>query len=51
MITCWGVESFGEITGAPVDVAFGKVSVGTIHTCAIRDDETLTCWGMFRYNP
>ena len=60
-IECWGGNSYGE-TGAPkgsyptnerhtvsVVGTYGTVSAGNYHTCAIRSDGAITCWGYNEY--
>ncbi len=54
---CWGENFIGEVglgTDAPVqvlaptrigDAAWATVTGGVAHTCGIRDDGTLWCWG------
>lgn len=44
-IVCWGDDSQGQLTGIPSGV-FTEVSAGAFHTCAIRSDGTLACWGL-----
>ncbi len=59
VLLCWGKNNFGEVgdgtqgdaTPRPSQVkALGDtvvdVSAGFAHTCAIRNDRTLWCWGM-----
>ena len=44
-LACWGNNDYGQLNHIPTDT-FIQVSVGMLHTCALRqDDHTLTCWG------
>jgi alpha-tubulin suppressor-like RCC1 family protein len=42
---CWGSDSSGQRTGAPVDTTFLSISSGGSHSCGIRGDGTAQCWG------
>ncbi len=44
-VRCWGENDEGGCD-APSGVAFDRVAVGSLHSCAIRsDDGRVTCWG------
>ena len=54
---CWGSNSSGQIgnnadaaiVSSPTEIAAGsswsKISLGTDHSCGIKDDDSLWCWG------
>lgn len=42
-LVCWGINNKGQ-TDAPSG-HFIQVSSGTFHSCAVKDDETVSCWG------
>lgn len=42
-VLCWGLNSGGQSSAPPGH--FVQVSAGRLHTCALRLDETLECWG------
>ncbi len=56
-LACWGGDSDGQVSDAPTGYyhhwwhhhhhlpEYQAVSAGGTHTCAIRDDGTLACWG------
>jgi alpha-tubulin suppressor-like RCC1 family protein len=56
-VRCWGANDSGQLgngytTNSPVPVAplapngsFIQISAGTHHTCAVRSDRSLWCWG------
>lgn len=50
-ICCWGAtdDRFWDGTpvgnGTPPDGSFLSVSTGGMHTCGIRADQTVSCWG------
>ena len=56
-LSCWGDDSDGVVSDAPTGYhhwwhwhhhhlpEYQSVSAGGTHTCAIRDDGTLVCWG------
>jgi alpha-tubulin suppressor-like RCC1 family protein len=55
-VVCWGNNGFGQVGGAPTTTfpyyatvthagPFVQVSVGGNHTCAVRSDGSVTCWG------
>jgi len=46
-IVCWGGNTWGQSTPPPG--VFKQVAAGYLHTCAIRVDDTLTCWGYNLY--
>ncbi len=44
-LTCWGDNSQGQIT-VPANLGSVKqVSVGNTHTCVIKADDSVDCWG------
>uniref|UniRef100_H3GQG3 non-specific serine/threonine protein kinase n=1 Tax=Phytophthora ramorum TaxID=164328 RepID=H3GQG3_PHYRM len=43
-VVCWGVNNGGQSSPPPGD--FIQVSTGRLHSCGIRIDETLECWGI-----
>ena len=44
---CWGGNTWGQST--PPAGTFKQVAAGYLHTCAIRADDSLTCWGYNLY--
>ena len=42
-LACWGSDSHGQ--SSPPDVTAVQISTGTLHSCALLGDETITCWG------
>jgi alpha-tubulin suppressor-like RCC1 family protein len=43
-VVCWGVNNGGQSSPPPGE--FIQVSTGRLHSCGIRIDETLECWGV-----
>ncbi|KAG6594342.1 Regulator of chromosome condensation 1/beta-lactamase-inhibitor protein II [Phytophthora cinnamomi] len=43
-VVCWGVNNGGQSSPPPGD--FIQVSTGRLHSCGIRIDETIECWGV-----
>ncbi|KAG1697351.1 hypothetical protein DVH05_016633 [Phytophthora capsici] len=43
-VVCWGVDNGGQSSPPPGD--FIQVSTGRLHSCGIRIDETIECWGV-----
>ena len=41
-MTCWGWNEYGQTVGPG---AFTAVSVGGLHSCGLRTDGTIACWG------
>lgn len=44
-IACWGDDTFNQISGEPVGVAFSEIAGGATHTCGVRADGIVECWG------
>jgi hypothetical protein len=45
-VTCWGDDSYGQVSSAPTTGTFSQVSAGRRHTCAIEEgSQFVTCWG------
>lgn len=42
-VLCWGLNNGGQ--SSPPPGQFIQVSTGRLHTCALRIDETIECWG------
>ena len=40
---CWGINNFGQAD--PPDGSFIAIDVGRYHSCGVRSDHSLTCWG------
>ena len=47
--TCWGSDNSGQAT--PPAGAFTALAAGTSHTCGIRGNRTLSCWGTIWRRP
>ncbi|MDB3902363.1 hypothetical protein N9362_00235 [bacterium] len=43
-LVCWGANDHGQ--AAPPDGEFIQVSAGHFHSCGVKIDETVKCWGM-----
>jgi hypothetical protein len=43
-LACWGNNFAGQLVGIPAGT-FLHVSVGGVHSCAVRTDRTVACWG------
>ena len=44
-LTCWGSNSYKQVT-APSDLGtVNQVSAGGFHTCAVTTENVLRCWG------
>lgn len=43
-LTCFGSNEFGQAS-APAGAAFSSVALGAFHTCGVKTDATLLCWG------
>ena len=45
-VSCWGDDSFGQVSGAPATGTFSRLSSGWRHSCAIEEGSNfVTCWG------
>ena len=56
-VVCWGIGSEdnltaeqepyekGQVTGAPTEAAFQAVGAGHSHTCGLKNDGSVECWG------
>ena len=42
-LLCWGDDTFGQSTPPPG--TFIRVSASNSHTCGVRTDNTVSCWG------
>ena len=50
-LECWGWNSFGQVSPQPTDSSnsnykYKTVYPGRDHTCAIKTDDNLVCWGL-----
>jgi hypothetical protein len=46
LVTCWGSDDLGQVSGVPAGVAFSQIAAGDVSTCGIRaDDGHVMCWG------
>ena len=61
-LKCWGRNNYYQVgdgtstdRDTPVTISLGgqksavQVSIGTFHSCAVRNDESLACWGLSDY--
>ncbi|CAM9237682.1 unnamed protein product [Hapterophycus canaliculatus] len=48
-VRCWGRDDWGQST--PSDEIFVQVTAGDRHTCGIKIDQTVSCWGHMRFAP
>ncbi|CAM9250422.1 unnamed protein product, partial [Scytosiphon promiscuus] len=48
-VRCWGRNDWGQST--PSDEIFVQVTAGDRHTCGIKIDQTVSCWGYMRSAP
>lgn len=48
-VKCWGRDDWGQ--GSPPEDMFIQISGGDRHTCGVRLDQRLACWGIERYSP
>ena len=48
-VICWGTNNFKSTDVPPGLGAVKGLSVGGYHTCAVRQDDTLECWGWDQY--
>jgi len=49
-VECWGASDgsandYGQVLDAPSGVSFVDIDAGDFHTCGLRDDSTILCWG------
>jgi trimeric autotransporter adhesin len=44
-LTCWGDNTFGQITIPSLKAGWVQISAGYDHACAVKGDGTLACWG------
>lgn len=42
---CWGWDSMGQVTTTPNDEVFQSLVAGAKHSCGLRADHTVGCWG------
>ena len=42
-VTCWGIDLWGEVT--PPEGEFASVSAGGGHTCGVKTEGSVACWG------
>ena len=45
-LACWGRDAYGVGKAMPPGGTFTAVSTGGDHTCGLRTDDTLACWGL-----
>jgi hypothetical protein len=53
-LTCQGPEgpvSSNSVTIGAVELVWAQVSAGSYHTCAVKSDGRLFCWGENQYGP
>ncbi|CAM9790923.1 unnamed protein product [Discosporangium mesarthrocarpum] len=48
-VRCWGRDDWGQ--ASPSDEIFVQVSAGDRHTCGIKIDQTVACWGHMWFAP
>jgi alpha-tubulin suppressor-like RCC1 family protein len=48
-VMCWGNNTDNRVSDRPTTGTFASVTIGTGHTCAMRDDGTELCWGSNSY--
>ncbi|CAM9374085.1 unnamed protein product, partial [Ectocarpus sp. 12 AP-2014] len=48
-VRCWGRDDWGQ--SMPSDDIFVQVSAGNRHTCGIKIDQTVSCWGHMPFSP
>ncbi|MDE2822915.1 MAG: RCC1 domain-containing protein, partial [Chloroflexota bacterium] len=46
-VVCWGNDLYGQAT--PPEGEFASVSAGRFHTCGVRADGSVACWGSNYY--
>ena len=44
-IRCWGADHFGQAS-PPERVRFSSIAAGGRHTCGVRTDGAIECWGI-----
>lgn len=44
-VVCWGWNDYGQADAPPLG-RFTALAAGNAHTCAIRVDKTIACWGV-----
>jgi hypothetical protein len=42
-VACWGANETGQ--ASPPAGKFQQVAAGELHSCGLRADATVTCWG------
>ena len=42
-LDCWGNDEQGQAT--PPEGSFTNISAGEVHTCGVKTDGTVACWG------
>ena len=47
--TCWGLNNYGQAT-AREDMGYREIRTGFMHTCGIRMDSRVECWGAGKTN-
>lgn len=46
---CWGGNTYEQ--AMPPEGKFVQASAGSIHTCAVKTDGTVACWGLYKAEP
>jgi len=44
-ISCWGLETSNEVSGAPSTTGFVQLVVANDHGCGLANDGSIECWG------
>lgn len=43
-VTCWGDDTYGQVSGMPAGLTANYINCGDYHTCAIQNNKII-CWG------
>jgi putative Ig domain-containing protein/Regulator of Chromosome Condensation (RCC1) repeat protein len=44
-LACWGDNTYGQISGAPIGNGYSAVSAGGNHSCTLTTEGSIACWG------
>lgn len=42
---CWGLDTYGQVSTAPIDTTLTSITTGVDHTCGLDSTGNAVCWG------